>query len=295
MAALFAALAFLSIYALHVPFPLIVLGAALAGFVLHALGRTDFAAAPEADEVLPAPAPRPLATAGTALLWLGIWLLPTAALIALLGPHHVFAAVSLFFVKLAAVTFGGAYAALAYVAQEAVSRFGWLKPGEMMDGLGLAETTPGPLVLVLEYVGFMAAYRAPGPLDPLLSGTLGALAALWATFAPSFLWIFVGAPYIERLRASRALHAALTGVTAAIVGVILNLSLWFGLHVLFGEVVPWRAGPLSIALPVPGTLDGHAAALSALAILLLFVLRLGPFVTLGLCAGLGFAWRLLGG
>ena len=151
---------------------------------------------------------------------------------------------------MAMVTFGGAYAVLAYVAQQAVENYGWLKPGEMLDGLGMAETTPGPLIMVLQFVGFMAAYRDPGALSPMLAGTLGGLLATWVTFTPCFLWIFLGAPFIEVLRDNKALNGALSAITAAVVGVVLNLAIWFALHTVFREVRPVHGYGMSFDMPV---------------------------------------------
>jgi len=158
-----------------------------------------------------------------------LWLVPVAALLVTFGTQNVFSQIAVFFSKMALVTFGGAYAVLAYVAQQAVQHYGWLKPSEMLDGLGMAETTPGPLIMVLQFVGFMAAYRDPGTLTPLVAATLGGLLATWVTFVPCFLWIFLGAPYVERLRGFRALNTALSAITAAVVGVILNLAIWFAI------------------------------------------------------------------
>ena len=167
--------------------------------------------------------------------WGLIWLGPVLLLLFVLGPEHVFTKIALFFSKMATVTFGGAYAVLAYMAQEAVAGYGWLQPGEMLDGLALAETTPGPLIQVVQFVGFLAAYRDPGVLNPYVAGTLGALLTVWVTFAPCFLWIFLGAPYVEKLRNNRLMNGALSGITAAVVGVVLNLSLWFGINALFAR------------------------------------------------------------
>ena len=199
-----------------------------------------------------------------------------------------------FFSKMAVVTFGGAYAVLSYVAQQAVEGYGWLSPADMISGLALAETTPGPLILVLEYVGFMAAFASPGALHPLLAGALGAALTVWVTFTPCFLWIFLGAPYMEAIRGNRNLSAALAGVTAAVVGVILNLSLWFGLHTLFGEVGSWH-GPLGLKLPVPnpGSLDLWALILSIGALLALTRFKIGMGTTLAGCAALGWVVRML--
>ena len=183
---------------------------------------------------------------------------------AIFGRAHVTTDIALFFSKLAVVTFGGAYSVLAYMAQQAVETYGWLSAGEMLDGLGLAETTPGPLILVTEFVGFLAGFRKGG--EPALAfGLLGAAVTLWATFAPCFLWIFVGAPYVERLSANPRLAGALAGVTAAVVGVILNLSLWFALHVLFGSVTAVWHGPLRLWTPELASLNVEALLLSALA------------------------------
>jgi chromate transporter len=196
--------------------------------------------------------------------------------------------------KMATVSFGGAYAVLAYVAQEAVQVRHWLTPGEMLDGLGMAETTPGPLIMVLQFVGFLAAFREAGWAAPLVAGTLGGLLATWVTFAPCFAWIFLGAPYIEGLRSSRALAGALTAVSAAVVGVILNLAVWFAIHVIFREVVRVEAPPLSVDLPRLATLDVAAAALAALALVAVFGLKLGMMTVLGGAAVLGIALRLVG-
>ena len=215
-----------------------------------------------------------------------------ALLTAVFGPDHVFAQIAWFFSKLAVVTFGGAYAVLAYMAQEAVNGYGWLTPGAMLDGLGLAETTPGPLILVTEFVGYLAAQgRASGA--PALMGLAGAGITLWVTFAPCFLWIFVGAPYVERLRHQRRVAGALAAITAAVVGVILHLSLWFALHVLFAELSRWTWGPVNLLSPRLASLDWAAGALFLLAALALFAWRFGVLRTLGLCAALGVAWRLL--
>jgi chromate transporter len=206
----------------------------------------------------------------------------------------VFSQIALFFSKMAMVTFGGAYAVLAYVAQQAVETYGWLRPGEMLDGLGLAETTPGPLIMVLQFVGFMAAFRDPGTLSPLLAGTLGGLLATWVTFAPCFLWIFLGAPYIEVLRGQKALSGALTAITAAVVGVILNLAIWFGIHTIFGAVHPVRWGPLGFDAPVWTSLNGWALALSAAAMVAMFRLKLGMLPTLAATSAAGIALYLAG-
>jgi chromate transporter len=191
------------------------------------------------------------------------------------------------------LTFGGAYAVLAWGAQEAVGTYGWLEPVEMLDGLGMAETTPGPLIMVLQFVGYMGAMREVGWAAPLLAGTLSGLLATWVTFAPCFAWIFLGAPFMERLRSNRALSAALSAVTAAVVGVILNLAIWFAVHVIWREVARIEAGPLSLEVPVLATLDWAAAALSVLALVAVFRLKLGMATVLAGAAGLGLALHLV--
>ena len=224
----------------------------------------------------------------------GLTALTVAALFLLAGPGNVFSQIAGFFSVMAVVTFGGAYAVLAYVAQQAVETYGWLAPGEMLDGLGMAETTPGPLIMVTQFVGFMGALREAGGMPPLLAATLGGLLTTWVTFLPCFLWIFLGAPFIERLRDNHALTAALTAVTAAVVGVILNLALWFGLHVLFGQLRPVTSLGLDMDLPVWGTLDVAALALVIVAILAVFRLKLGAVTVLAICAFGGLALRLAG-
>ena len=219
--------------------------------------------------------------------WLPIWLGPVALMWALTGPSSVWTEIGSFFSTMAVVTFGGAYAVLAYVAQAAVETFGWLAPREMVDGLGLAETTPGPLIMVLQFVGFLAAFRDPGALNPVLAGSVGALLTTWVTFAPCFLWIFLGAPYIEALRGNRALTAALSATSAAVVGVILNLAVWFALHVLFREVREVTILGVGPDLPVLGTLDWRAAVLAVVAMLAMLRFKAGMIPTLFGCATAG--------
>jgi chromate transporter len=224
-----------------------------------------------------------------------LWGLPLVVLSATFGNNSVFVLEGVFFSKAAVVTFGGAYAVLAYIAQRAVETYGWLGPGEMLDGLGLAETTPGPLIMVVQFVGFLGAFRNPGDLMPLLAGILGSVVTVWVTFVPCFLWIFLGAPYIEALRGRRALHAGLSSITAAVVGVILNLSVWFGLHVMFRTVNEVAWGPLRLSLPVFSTVDWASVVLSGVAMFSMFRLKLGlPKTLLGSCL-LGLGWKLVGG
>jgi chromate transporter len=303
-----AAAAFIAIFFLNLPFPVIVLGAGLIGFAGSRAGVTQFTARAhggkqdglaDADsalgEVLPAHA-RPrlywsLTIGGILLL---LWLGPVAALLLSLGPANVFSQVAVFFSKMAVVTFGGAYAVLAYVAQAAVENYGWLKPGEMLDGLGMAETTPGPLIMVLQFVGFMGGFRHPGALPPLLAGAFAGLLATWVTFVPCFLWIFLGAPYVEALRTNRAVQGALAAITASVVGVILNLAVWFALHTLFGEVRAVAWGPLLLQVPSPATLRLASLALMLASVVAIFRFKVGMLPVLGgaALAGIVLHWLL---
>jgi chromate transporter len=283
---LIAAAAFVAIFCLGVPFPVIVLAAALVGFARGLGGIAPAASVPIAAVPI-------ASTVRTTAIWLAIWIVPLAALAVLLGPGHVVSQIAWFFSKLAVVTFGGAYAVLAYMAQDVVQHFRWLQPGEMLDGLGLAETTPGPLILVTEFVGYLAAHRQGGGV-PVLMGILGAVVTLWATFAPCFLWIFAGAPYVERLNAEPRLKSALAAVTAAVVGVILNLSVWFGLSVLFRRLGELSYGPFKLLLPELASVHLPTLALSVLAVVLLFVLHRGIITTLAVCGALAVALWLAG-
>jgi chromate transporter len=227
---------------------------------------------------------------------LTLWIVPLLGFAAAFGKDSVFVQEGVFFSQAAVVTFGGAYAVLAYIAQSAVDTYAWLQPGEMLDGLGLAETTPGPLIMVVQFVGFLGAFRHPAGLSPMLAGVLGSCVTVWVTFVPCFLWIFLGAPYIEALRNNRSLNAALSAITAAVVGVILNLSLWFALHVVFRRVNDAAFGPLWLLVPELASVDFAAAVLAGLAILAMFRFQLGLPKTLGACALLGGIWKLtLGG
>lgn len=298
--------AFVGIYVMKVPFPLIILAAGLVGWIGHRFAPATFSGsghggktAPdvkgvvdlmfergELDHVRPSRA-KALAICA---VWLPLWLGPVALLWLLTGAGSIWTQIGAFFSTMAVVTFGGAYAVLAYVAQAAVETFGWLAPGEMVDGLGLAETTPGPLILVLQFVGFLAAHRSPWPFDPLVAGALGALLTLWVTFAPCFFWIFLGAPYVEALRGNQALSAALTAITAAVVGVVMNLALWFALHVVFREVRPIDVLGLSPDLPVLSSLDWKAACLSAATMIAMLRFKVGMIPTL---AGAAIAGMVL--
>ena len=225
---------------------------------------------------------------------LALWLVPVAVLLATLGPDNVFSRIATFFSTMAVVTFGGAYAVLAYVAQQAVENYGWLQPGEMLDGLGMAETTPGPLIMVLQFVGFMGAFRDPGALSPLTAGMLGGLLATWVTFVPCFLFIFLGAPFIEVLRGNQALHGALSAITAAVVGVVLNLAIWFAIHTVFRETWPVRGFGLSFDAPVLASVDLWALLLSAAAVIAMFRFKVGMIPTLAACSAAGIVLYLAG-
>jgi chromate transporter len=225
---------------------------------------------------------------------LSLWLVPVIAVTGLLGTENVFGAIGAFFSKMAVVTFGGAYAVLAYMAQQAVETYGWLKPGEMLDGLGMAETTPGPLIMVVQFVGFMAAYRHPGTLPPMLAGTLGGLLATWCTFVPCFLWIGLGAPFIERLRDNKPLNGALAGITAAVVGVILNLAVWFALHTIFASTEPLQWGPVRFDMPVLASVNLWALLLTLAAIVAVFRLKIGMIPVLAGCALAGVLLHFAG-
>ena len=302
-----AALAFVGIFFFDVPFPLIVLGAGVMGYFGGRFAPGWFAVPnPHAaqgsgptgtqaigDALVEQARPSMGRAARVLAVWLPLWLGPVAILWATLGRGNVLVSEAVFFSKTAVVTFGGAYAVLAYIAQEAVSTYGWLRPGEMLDGLGMAETTPGPLIQVVQFVGFMGAYRNPGTLDPMLAGVLGSIVTTWVTYTPCFLWIFLGAPYIEYLRGNRLLSSALSAITAAVVGVILNLAVWFSLHTLFGTVGERQIGPVRLYVPEWQTLDVASLAIAVVAFLALFRFKIGMLPTLALCAALGVAYGLL--
>ena len=288
-----AAAAFVALFVLDLPFPLIVLGAGAAGMPV-ASTRPDWLALKPGAASAPV-GPRPWSsTIQSVAIWGVIWGTPMALVAATLGIDHVLWDIGAFFSQLAVVTFGGAYAVLAYMAQEAVQGFGWLQPGEMADGLGLAETTPGPLIMVTQFVGFMGAFREASGLSPLMAATLGGLLTTWVTFVPCFLSIFLGAPFIERLRDNAVLTAALTAITAAVVGVILNLAVWFGLHVVFDEVRTVTAYGLDLDVPVWSTVNLAAAALVLAALVAVFRFRLGAVTVLAGCALAGVALASVG-
>ncbi len=280
--------AFVALFLFNAPFPLVVLAALALGAMVAARSPAMLAVKPAA--AVAATGQRPWRASLAALLvWGAIWAAPMVAVGVLLGRDHVLWDIGSFFSQLAVVTFGGAYAVLAYMAQEAVNGFGWLSAGEMADGLGLAETTPGPLIMVTQFVGYLAAMRAPDPFSPMLAGVLGAVLTTWVTFAPCFLWIFVFAPWMDRLQRSAALQGGLAAVTAAVVGVIANLALWFALHVLFGEVSVEHAGPLQWQVPDPATFDWRAGVIALACAALIFGRSWGIARTLAVAAVLGLA------
>jgi chromate transporter len=304
----FAAAAFVAIFFFGVPFPIIVAAAGLLGW----LGGRFLPAA------FPAPAPDPMdedqpiapiapiadtravqvrpslsRSIRVLAVCLTLWIVPLLVLAGALGREHTVVREGVFFSQMSMVTFGGAYAALAWVSQKAVETYGWLTAGEMLDGLGMAETTPGPLIQVVQFVGFLGAFRHPGGLDPWASALLGSLVTTWVTYVPCFLWILLGAPYIEALRGRRALSTALAGITAAVVGVILNLAVWFSLHVLFGQVDELRWSGLRLLVPAWSTVEWPAVVLAAGAFLALFRFRLGMMKTLAASAAAGMLWHLL--
>jgi chromate transporter len=303
-----ATLAFVGIFFFELPFPLIIGLAGLTGFVggrlrpdlFHILGKvgpgnrdrtaTEAAISDSADR---GEKPNIWKSIRVIALWLSVWFAPLLVLAVWQGAGSIFVVEGVFFSKAAVVTFGGAYSVLAYIAQQAVETFGWLQPGEMLDGLGMAETTPGPLIQVVQFVGFMGAYRNPGTMDPMWAGLLGSLITTWVTFAPSFLWIFLGAPYIEYLRGNRSMSSALSGITAAVVGVVANLAVWFSLHTLFDRIAEVRFGDLRLLIPELNTLDWAALTLAIGAFVSMTRFKLGMIPTLTGSAALGLFYYLL--
>jgi chromate transporter len=289
-----AALAFVAIYFFALPFPVIVGLAALIGFLVARGAPALLGLNAEAIPAAPVSGGwRQFAIASTT--GIALWWTPVALAAIALGTDHVMVSIGTFFSKLAVVTFGGAYAVLAYMAQAAVETHGWMTAEQMVDGLGLAETTPGPLILVTQFVGFLAAYGNPAPFSPLAAGIVGAMLTTWVTFVPSLTWIFAGAPFIERLRSEPRLSGALAAITAAVVGVILNLSVWFALHVLFGDVKEQWFGWLRWYAFDPFALDWKAVALAIVAAVLAFGLHRGLIELVAVMAMLGIAVRVLAG
>jgi chromate transporter len=299
-----AALAFVAIFFFDVPFPLIVLLAGLTGYfggrirpswfdviqVEPAVDQPDRAITDIAEA-----GPRPNTMRSIRILTIGLifWLGPLLALSLWLGPDNVYTRIGVFFSQAAVVTFGGAYAVLAFVAEQAVNSFGWLQPGEMLDGLGMAETTPGPLIQVVQFVGFMGAYRNPGDLAPLVAGVLGAVLTTWVTFVPCFIWIFLGAPYVENLRGNRRLSSGLSAITAAVVGVVLNLGIWFSLNVLFARVDEIMVGSVRLFVPDFSTVEWVPLLIAAAAFVAMFRYRVGILPLLAGAAAAGVLYLTL--
>ncbi|MEJ7628944.1 MAG: chromate efflux transporter [Nocardioidaceae bacterium] len=294
-----AAFAALAVFA--VPFPLVILASGLVGWVAgRGTSRSTAVSAPasrsEPDQTALIPdvalhSERPSGRRTVKVLFWGliVWFTPVAVVVLTTGGGSTLTTQGLFFSGTAVVTFGGAYAVLAFVAERAVNVFHWLAPGEMVRGLALAESTPGPLIMVVQFVAFVGAYRNPGDLDPWVAAFIGALLTTWVTFVPSFLFIFLGAPYVERLRGNASISAALSGVTAAVVGVIANLALFFALHTLFTESRRYSSGVLRIDLPVLSSLDGQAVIIALIAAGLIFRLKWSVLRTIGACAAIGVA------
>ncbi len=304
-----AVLAFIAIFFFDVPFPLIVLLAGLIGYVggkfredkFYVIKGHEPKGGGESDRsdfiITDAIAAHTQPSLGRSLrvlvVCLLLWFSPLALLALGFGIGSVYVTEGIFFSKTAVVTFGGAYAVLAYIAQQAVNTYGWLKPGEMLDGLGMAETTPGPLIMVVQFVGFMGAYRNPGTLDPMLSGVIGSMITTWVTFVTCFLWIFLGAPYIEYLRGNKSLSTALSAITAAVVGVILNLAVWFSLHTLFGTVNEVHTFGMRLQVPVWQTIDLVSVVIAIGAFIALFRYKLSMITTLAVSAVVGLLYHLI--
>ena len=289
-----AAFAFLAVFLFNIPFPIVII---LAGFAGWVIARNDVLETNPSDPIISGQTPpSTIRSLKVLVICGGIWLVPVMGLLWVLGPAHVFAQEAIFFSQMAMVTFGGAYAVLAYMAQQAMGHYGWLNAGEMLDGLGMAETTPGPLIMVAQFVGFMGAYRNPGMLDPFLAGTLGAVVTTWVTFAPCFLWIFLGAPYIEQLRGNRHLSAALKGITAAVVGVMLNLALWFGIRVIFHDmtVQEWDVAGISLNLNLPVwiSIDIATPVIASTALIAMTAFKIGMIKTLIASALMGMVYGI---
>jgi chromate transporter len=308
-----AALAFVGIFSFAVPFPLIVLSAALIGYAGDAAGlewfksggghgasKSDTGQSAIIDAMFAQGVPqhvRPSAVrfARAAVIGAVVWLGPLVLLLVLFGAGNVFTSIGAFNSRMAVVTFGGAYAVLAYMAQQAVDTYHWLRPGEMLVGLGFAETTPGPLISVVEFVGFLAAFRHPGSLDPALAGILGGFLAMWEIFVPPFIWIFLGGPYVEALIGNKSLNAALSAITAAVVGVILNLAVWFALHTIFARVLLLHRFGLSLAVPIVASVHWPMLVLSLAAIVAMFRFRAGMITTFAACSATGVVYYLIAG
>lgn len=295
-----AALAFAGIFFFNVPFPIIILGAALTGYLGGKIREDKFyvikpksISEEDAYDIPVHTKPSWGRCFKVLVIWGTLWFAPLAVLIAALGWKHVLVQEAFFFSKAAVVTFGGAYSVLVYIAQQAVHNFHWLNPGEMLTGLGMAETTPGPLIQVVQFVGFMGAYRNPAPFTPLSAAILGSVITTWMTFTPCFLWIFLGAPFIEHMRGNKSLSTALSAITAAVVGVIMNLAVWFFLHVIFGRVDEHMIGKLRLLIPQIQTMDFLSLSISAGSLIALLKFKKNMILVLGVSALFGAAVKLL--
>ena len=277
--------AFMALFAFQLPFPLVILIAAILGFLFQ---KADI----ESTPLTSAPSNKLAGLVKTVVIFGLLWGVPVAGLFLVLGPDHILTGIATFFSKLAVVTFGGAYAVLAYMVDDVVSNQGWLQTEQMIDGLGLAETTPGPLILVTEFVGFVAAYQADHAMS-FAQGFAGAVVTLWVTFIPCFLWIFAGAPYIDWISSRPRLKSALSAITAAVVGVIANLSLWFSLHILFADLKPTSIGPATVITPDLASIDLFSVGLTLLSGYLLIIRKWNLFWLLGLAAGASLIFKSL--
>mgnify|MGYP003664697584 FL=1 len=300
-----AVLAFFAIFFFQVDFPYIVVAAGLTGFIggklweekFHVIKghgeKSDEESAYVIDSHIQSVKPSLGKTLKTVFLFLSLWALPLVLIALWIGMDNIFFSEGLFFSKTAVVTFGGAYAVLAYIAQKAMEDYGWLQSGEMLDGLGMAETTPGPLIQVVQFVGFMGAYRFSGTMDPLIAGVLASLLVTWTTFIPCFLFIFSGAPYIEYLRGNKNLTTALSGITAAVVGVVLNLGVWFTIHTLFGQVHESRSLGVRWLIPEWSTLDIASLLIALIASFVYFILKWDMLKTILTCIVLGIFYHFV--
>lgn len=309
VATIYASIAFVGLFFFKVPFPLIIIAAGVTSYILEKYGFIKFKNPPHSSHsasskyddgssalgsYLPSHSKLNLKWAfSVSSILLFLWLSPTISLFVLLGPENIYTKLSVFFSKMAVVTFGGAYAVLSYVAQEAVTTFHWLSAGEMVDGLGMAETTPGPLIMVVQFVGFIAAYRNHGTIDALGAATLASILVTWVTFVPCFLWIFLGAPFVEKLRKNEPLSSALAGISAAVVGVIANLALWFSIHTLFAKTISVKI--LNTSFELPNILTAHydAILLSIISLIAIFKFKLSPIQTITICSIIGFIYRMV--
>jgi chromate transporter len=297
-----AAASFVAIFFLDIPFPILIFSAGLIGLIGSKVAPDRFdvikghgkSANPSTQSILPdhfaandGSRPTMRRSIYVSAICLTLWFGPLVGVWLIFGVSSVYFQEGVFFSNAAVVTFGGAYSVLAYIAQQAVEKYGWLRPGEMLDGLGMAETTPGPLIMVVQFVGFMGAYRNPGPFSPLVGGIVGSILTTWVIFVPCFFWVFLGAPYIERLRGNKKLNSALSAITAAVVGVVLNLAVWFSLHTLFGKVTTMKFLGLRLQFPEFATADLAACAIAILACLLTFYWKKGMVITLGVSAAVG--------